>query len=296
MRGRPGGILGAVVSPNDSGAFSGLWRASEIYAARVGSSWPLSAFAPTKITGLTAWFDASDAGSLFDSDTGGTAASPDGQVGRLENKIGNGLNFFQSNSAARPTRKANTKNGLDVIRFDGENDYMENVGLWSGMISASSSTVFIVASAASVTTDEEFIFDNQMLLGDTGMWNGWFVLKSDDTASAFANDEVEDQTATVSYIPPNWVVYEVRHDGTNLTARINGGSPASVNLGARASLGLSNTPLLGLTTELGNLDYTSKFFHGDLAELLIYNVALSESNQAAIEGYLADKWDIPISS
>jgi hypothetical protein len=40
MRGRRGGILGAAVSPSAFGAFSGLWRASEIYAARVGFSWP----------------------------------------------------------------------------------------------------------------------------------------------------------------------------------------------------------------------------------------------------------------
>jgi hypothetical protein len=40
MRGRRGAILGATVSPSAFGAFSGLWRASEIHAARVGSSWP----------------------------------------------------------------------------------------------------------------------------------------------------------------------------------------------------------------------------------------------------------------
>jgi hypothetical protein len=248
-------------------------------------------FAPTDITGLTAWFDASDAATLFDEDVGGSATAADGEVGRLEDKSGNGRDFVQATSADRPVRKTNVQNGLDVIRFDGSDDHMEMAASMADLIAASSSTIFIVAKAASVTTNEADIYDNQMLLGDNGLWNGFFVLKSNDTASAFGYDGSDpDPTATVSYTPPAWVVFAVRHDGTNLSARINGGSAASAGLVARTQLG--NTPLLGITTGVGTPGYSKKFFDGDLAEVLIYNAALSESNQAAVEGYLAGKWGI----
>jgi hypothetical protein len=252
---------------------------------------PVDVFLPTSISGLTAWFDASDAATIFDQSIGGSATAPDGQVGRLQDKSGNGRNFVQATSADRPTRKTNVQNGLDVIRFDGSGDHMNMSALMSNLITASSSTVFIVARAATVTTNEADIFDNQLLLGDNGLWHGFFVLKSNGTASAFGyNGDVPDPTATVSYTPPAWVVFAVRHNGTNLSARINGGTPASAALATRQELG--NAPVLGITTDASEPSYTKKFFDGDLAELLIYNVALSESDQDVVEGYLADKWGI----
>lgn len=247
-------------------------------------------FSPTNIAGLTAWFDASDAATLFDEDVGGSATAADGEVGRLEDKSGNDRHFVQATSADRPIRKVAVQNGLDVVRFDGTSDYMEMSAVLSDLIAAAAGTVFIVAKAASVTTDEADIFNNQTLFGDNGLWNGFFVLKDDDTASAFGHDGTNDPTATVAYVPGNWVVFTAWHDGTDLAVAANSGTPDTAALVARDQV--ANTPVLGITNDPGDMDYVAKFFDGDLGEMLIYNVALSGPQRAAVEAYLATKWGI----
>ena len=247
-------------------------------------------FSPTNISGLTAWFDASDSATLFDADVGGTATPADGEVGRLQDKSGNGRHFAQGTSADRPIRKTGIKNGLDVIRFDGVSDFMQMSATMSDLIAASASTVFIVAKAATVTTDEADIYDNQTLFGDTGLWHGFFVLKDDDTASAFGHDGSSDPTATLAYVPTNWAVFTAWHDGSNLAAAINSGAPASSSLASRSQL--ANTPVLGRTNDLSDLGYVAKFFDGDFGEMIIYNATLSAPQRAATEDYLATKWGI----
>jgi hypothetical protein len=248
-------------------------------------------FAPTNFAGLSAWFDASDDSTLFDSNSGGSATSSDGEVGRMEDKSGNGRHFFQATSADRSIRKTSAKNGLDVIRFDGAGDYMEMSGLMSDLIAASASSVFIVAKAASVTSNEADIYNNQTLFGDNGLWHGFFVLKDNNTASVFGYAVGgSDPTATVSYTPSNWVVFTAWHDGSNLSAAVNSGSPATASMASRDQL--TNTPVLGITRDQSNPGYTAKFFDGDLGEMLVYNTALSGSQRLAVESYLAAKWGI----
>lgn len=36
-----------------------------------------------------------------------------------------------------------------------------------------------------------------------------------------------------------------------------------------------------------------RFFNGDIAEVLVYPVALNASQRAAVEAYLAAKWSLP---
>jgi hypothetical protein len=69
MRGRRGSVLGASPNPNSWGSFSGLWRASEIYTARVGFSWP------TKSLAVSIWPSSVNATSTGDATFFGSVSS-----------------------------------------------------------------------------------------------------------------------------------------------------------------------------------------------------------------------------
>jgi hypothetical protein len=81
-------------------------------------------WAPTDLTGLQCWLDASDSTTLFDSLTGGSLPANGGGIGRWEDKSGNGYhaddlvnNSVVKIDTARPTRVVAAQNNRDVINF-----------------------------------------------------------------------------------------------------------------------------------------------------------------------------------
>jgi hypothetical protein len=239
-------------------------------------------FSPASISGLTAWWDASDSSTLFDADTGGSAATADGEVGRIEDKSGAGRNFTQATSANRPTRKTAVQNGLDVLRFDGTNDRL-NGTTFDNLFASSASTCFIVAKATTVPSDSPSAFLNAAALSDGSAGHGFFGVRSNSTAYSFGFDFAFGE-ASLSYTTGNWVCFTTDHNGTTLRTTINKTTSATASLGGR---GFTN-----FSTILGaNYDQTV-FFDGDVGEIITYNVALSTSNREAVETYLMSKWGI----
>lgn len=245
---------------------------------------------PLTIPGLTGWWDASDGGTLFDANSGGSATTADGDVGRWEDKSGNGRHFTQATAADRPRRKTAIQNGLDVVRFDGASEFMSLGVSLGSLIAAEAGTVFIVAKAAAVASNETDVWDNQTVLNDTGLWHGFFALKSDNTVWSYSYDASSDPSVSRSYTAGNWAILATWHDGANLSARINQGTATSAALATRQQL--SNTVTLGTTNDVSEGGYTAKFFDGDVAEILTSNQALSGADRQRVESYLADKWDI----
>ncbi len=59
------------------------------------------------------------------------------------------------------------------------------------------------------------------------------------------------------------------------------------NLGSRIST--KNNNFIGKRS-----DFTTNYFDGDLAELIVYNRAISSSERKSVEEYLSRKWNIKI--
>lgn len=245
-------------------------------------------FIPTQIPGITGWWDASDTNTLFDADTGGGAVAADGQIGRIEDKSGAGRTFSQVTSGYRPIRKAAAKNSLDVVRFDGSDDRLDGTFQWSGIVAASAYTMLAVAkcSAASFDDDTDPV-NNEFIISESSGGYGAFYFRSSNLVGAMGFPEPPGTTpdfADTAYTVGTWAVFTQTWDGTNLSIRVNGGTPASV---ASDDLYDFNTSVY-----LGRQSYADTFFEGDLGELLTYNVALSTGDREALESYLADKWGI----
>ena len=241
-------------------------------------------FSPSSISGLVGWWDAADSATLFDSANGESQSSADGGVGRIEDKSGAGRHFRVVSSDFRPLRKTATQGGRDVIRFDGIDDMFETyVGGLSNLINPSQSTVFVVAKAASIGSDDSFLVNNQVILSEPTGGNGFCFFRT-DLAGSFGF-----QGAWVSvyqtYAAGTWKVFTTRHGEGSLWMRINGGSESTASLSSRSSMG-SNYVWLGTNYS------QSLFFDGDLGEILIYNTALSTGDREAVESYLMAKWAI----
>jgi hypothetical protein len=242
-------------------------------------------FTPTSLSGLTAWLDASDSTTLFDADSGGSASSADGEVGRIQDKSGNSRHFTQDTSANRPTRKTAQQNGLDVLRFDGTNDRMVTSFFFSELFNASSSSAFIVAKALSVGTNDANPYQNASILAEQSAAHGFVMLRSNDTAGSFSTDNgVSYVTPTLGYTPGNWKVFSTTHDGSVLSLSINGGSANTASTSARVNVEFNM--VLG-----ANWNF-SEFLDGDVGEVITYDVALSGSDRNSVISYLMAKWGI----
>jgi hypothetical protein len=241
--------------------------------------------APNDISGITAWWDASDAARLFNATTGGSLVAADGAVARFEDKTANGRHLTMVTSENRPIRKTAVQNGLDVLRFDGSNDRMATSSLFSSFFSASAFTLFIVAKATSISTNNANIWQNAAVVSDGGNSHGFFAVRSNSTAAAFAfNSTSGTATSSAAYTAGDWVVFSVLHNGASLTARINGTDATSASI---ASLSF-----MSFTLNLGVNGGFDAYFNGDVGEVVTYNTTLSANDRNSIESYLRNKWAI----
>lgn len=292
------GYIGYDAEPTTTAA-PGIWtlREAEFYQRK--SQWPVP-FAPDTLTGLQAWYDASDASTLYDATSGGSLVAADGGVARWEDKSGNDRHATQGTAVARPLRKASVQNGLDVMRFDGGDDFLSvpsSTATFKFLHNADS-TSFVVAfaenqigtlvstgvSSSTVGTNLDIDIPNTKVrvlvqngsagnrviahLGNSGDYSGGsaevfsFVLRN---AAAVAAERAD------VYVRGS----EVSDTNTETNAKSDANSWSDLRVGAHKT----NTSASG-------------FLDGDIAEIIIYDSALSDTDREAVESYLLAKWGI----
>ena len=301
-----GGFIGYNPAPAASAFNSsagGIWTLREAEALKRAGTWPTAFSSPTSLPGLQLWLDASDSSTLYDATSGGSLVAADGGVARWEDKSGNARHATQSTSGSRPVRKTAIQGGLDVLRFDGSDDWFVFSSSTSTFkfLHSTDSTVFVALTRSS--TDDASIVDN---VGGSTAGTGFTMYfangsASSDKITAFAGRGVSQQTTFINtsgndFVPSGWSV--VSHVGQPLDAtaaersalRRNGGATQSNNssTNAASTSNASNDLRIGSFHNL-NTSYT---FGGDIAEIIIYNSALSDTDREAVENYLMTKWGI----
>jgi len=243
---------------------------------------------PRALPGLTGWWDASDSATLFDAETGGSATAADGEVGRIEDKSGSARHFVQPTSVYRPVRKTAVLNSLDVLRFtaaDGES--MEgNSWLFDDIVSEGAYTAIAVAKCATAATDDAEPTNNAAVLSELSGGYAAFYFRSSDLVGAMgfsAPSPGMPETAEAAYIIGEWALLTQKWDGTNLSISVDAGTPVST---ASSNLYEFETPAF-----LGAQIWTGTHFDGDLAELIVCNVALSSVDLQKVQTYLSNKWN-----
>lgn len=230
---------------------------------------------PIPRSGLVAWFDAQK---------GVTQVS--GAVSNWQDISGSGNDASQATSANRPVVKLDAINNLQSIKFDGTNDSLK---LPSGMANFTSGmTVFAIVKPAAVTAGARvFDFGN-----GAASHNVYLSLASTTSNAVFVYNLASSSslTAASSLTVGRFQLLEMVHNGsTTATLLTNGTQTAQGTVN-----GINN--IVRTDNNLAKASGGSNFLNGELAEVLVYNRALSGTERAQVEAFLAAKWQTMQSS
>jgi hypothetical protein len=220
------------------------------------------------------WLDASDASTITE-----TA----GAMSQWNDKSGNARNATQATAANQPTTGALTQNGLNVISFDGTNDYFD-LGTGLDWMAGTSHVAFGVL----LNTNYSNLYGAATNGGANA--NRLHVGFRDATAyrmNFWANDYNPAITANYNVGQYNFMRWDWSQGGNksiyaNAKLEGTGGSPAGT-IAAMSAGGRINNVVVG--GNQGILDM-------ELAELVFVEGTPTQDTIDKIEGYLAWKWGL----
>ena len=244
-------------------------------------------FDPLSIAGCKLWLDASDTSTISLS---GSA------VTQWNDKSGNGYNFAQGTSANRPSSGTRTQNGLNVIDFDGTNDFLTTTASKSAFnfLNNTTATLFL-AMKNDTTTGVQFIICNNG--GSNGQIGIYYYTSSTNYISREGNG-----SGTPTYD------ITVAGNNTNVKYLTYKSDPANATAANRIKFAVDNGAFSGANTQTqaaNASDSTRNLSIGDaespdsgipmdgfFGEILIYNTILSNDDITDVQTYLSGKWGI----
>lgn len=285
------------------GSYFYLASATNTWVRAALSTW--SPFTPASVTGLAAWWDASDASTLYDATSGGSLVAADGAVARWEDKSGNARHATQATSGSRPLRKTNVQNGLGVLRFDGS-DLLDSSD-FGDLTSGAALTMFAVIKRGSSAANQVFLSKyGKSNVDDGSTADGWLWRSNDSSPGAMffggTTDEsggASNSTVASGATLDTFAVFSVRVSAGAISAASFTRNNSSLTSSATAT-GAETLTDNSYGVTIGAIRYTFnyeanqylQFFNGDIAELCVYTSALSTENRAAVNQYLMTKWGI----
>jgi hypothetical protein len=235
----------------------------------------VSGFVPTDLGAtLALWLDADDA-STFTYDAGV-------EISNWADKSGNGRDFAQSIATAYPTRQTSVVNGRAVVRFDGQNDYLERAQFAASFTAAE---VFVVVAtnsdpSANIKDNSPLSFSSVSSLSHYAYsGNGWIYEGFGSTARKTVGDPGVDLSS--------WHLYNVRTAASAWSAHIDGTSLYST--------ATSTVQFNGSIVRMGRPNNTATdWFWGDIAEMILCDTVLSSGDRTSVNTYIADKYGLTI--
>lgn len=203
------------------------------------------------------------------------AVLDNGFVSQWTDLSGNNLNFSQTNVSYRPKQVKNITNDYFLLNFDGTNDFMK--ATFAQNISQPM-TIFIVWKAN--VSKAQHIFDG---INNTGITFN-YPYNTPPTLRTYAGAS---GGISISYDKP------ISNNLTINALLLSNPSKVYDNGLLKGSMNIGNNLLSGLN--LGT-DYTGsqRYFNGDIAEVILYEELLSDSERIMVEKYLQDKYFPPV--
>jgi hypothetical protein len=226
----------------------------------------ISTFNPSNVNGLQIWLDASDPYG------NGTVPTNNLTINLITDKTFNGFNAVANQGAVIVTNSLNSK---PTLFFNGSNSYNVTYPNFT-----TSYTVFAVFNLTTITSDFQRLIcgstDLKFFIGVTGT--------SGNLATFAGNSSWNDVNAnSPSYsMLNNYVLLSLTNDGTTMTPYANGTAQSTKN-GSTSTFSNFN---------IGYHNSMAQYFNGNMAEIIIYNQYLIDSERQKIEGYLAWKWGL----
>ncbi|MDY0029153.1 MAG: cadherin domain-containing protein [Pseudobdellovibrionaceae bacterium] len=233
------------------------------------------------LAGQVLWLDAADATTILDADGDnadtGTGGNNDGFSGTVATWLDKSSKNFDvtATGAATPQYGVDTKNGLDVLTFDGIDDRMANM---SAVVSGSAYTTFLVYTRTSVG-GRESVFEmgenpnrNALFIGEVGSRYGYYMNGS------FYN-------SASNYTPGKYDLASIVQAGTIAVIDMDSTNEILVSTSSR-------TTTTGLF--VGDDSTSGDFLEGQIAEIIVYDRTLNALEVHDVENYLASKWGLTI--
>ncbi len=252
---------------------SGLWRATwDLAPHSVEDTWD-----PLLISGLQLWLAADHVGGF------GTTLSDGASVSTWTDLSDQGNDA--TTAGAAPTYKTGILNGLPVVRFAASSSqYLCANG--AATIVSGSDKPFTAVSAFKGTSGADVYS-----WGNSGNSVPFLTMRlSSDKPSSWKRDDAASGTQKIPSGGTNTGFHLVSHvhTGTAVSLYVNGVA-TSVN-GTIDDVG--TTTLDRFTLGAFGRTTVTGFFTGDIAELMIYNRALTDAEREHLERYLMNKWGL----
>ena len=248
---------------------------------------------PANVSGLTHWLDAADPAVL--------TTSSSGNVTQLLDKSSNGIALqsgpnFKPNAMAGPTVSTGALNGLNTLRFDGSTEALVSPPKSGSALSAA--TVLLVFSQdASASEGNIFTLAKDGFAG-TGI-NGLNIDTSYGSQNALNDVWLVGSTVTLAPKYADWMnglsvpfgTYNVQSyviPASGTAQSFVNGAPAGSQIVVPGTMS-NERYTVGTDWNWGD---GNQFFPGHVAEVLVYNSALSTADRQTLEGYLAWKWGL----
>jgi hypothetical protein len=236
---------------------------------------------PVSPVGLVTWLRA---------DVGVTSSG--GNVSQWTDQSPFGNNAVQASGGNQPTLTSNAINGEPALTFNGSSSYLSIPD--NPTLRPSTMTVIAVASSAG-TSGYTHILGKPYY--SSSSWNAPYLayeLSLNPTGVPLFSCSVAgtggyDGTGT-AVIPNQSYVLSGTYDGSTVSFCENGGPPSTTSISGAIDNGDSTTK--NLVIGQASVNSPREFFNGQIAEVLIYNRALTTAERQQAEVYLADKYGI----
>lgn len=260
---------------------------------RMGSSAAVAVLDPTTIAGLKLWVAADKMVTDLD-------AANDGDLVSTWTDHSGGSVALAAATTARPAYKTSVLNSLPVVRFDGTTDRL--AGTTAALLNVQKGddlACTVIVCAIPAAGNYFFSWGNTggsspavaTVYQDEG--GGEQNLRWDQTDNAALNSTIQ-SSRDDSFDKAVGNVTTFKFTGTAITGYKNGTivtgmSAVASNIGTKANL---NSYAIGCLHRSAD----TAFYGGDIAEMLIYDTALSDANRGAVEAYLGTKYGVTVAN
>jgi hypothetical protein len=225
-------------------------------------------------SGLQLWLDANN-----------SVTASGGSISTWSDISGQQNNATQNTSADQPTLVSDAINGLSAVSFNGSTQCLQLPGGSAFSNFSSGASIFVVTEPTSVTSGARFIdlgngsaSDNLLLDEPTASGAALYVYNGSSPSNVTSSSAI-----TTNQFQLLEAVYSGTTTATISTNGVAGAQSASMNT-------IANTNRANCYVGQGSGG--GNYFKGQIAEILVYNRAVTASEQASIEGYLLSKYQI----
>lgn len=207
-----------------------------------------------------------------------SSTTPVGGVGSWLDKSANVFSATQGTGGFQPLCTANQLAGKNALIFDGVDDTLI-VPAGANTIGSGNNTIFAVSRSTNDTTVQRIIRFPNSVSGAVGL-----AYSSNSGEMLYVSGATN--LALSGVTKSNYNIFGAFRSGTALSFAVNNGTPVT-------NAGGANVVIDGIMT-IGSVSNT-QFLAGAIAELIIFNSALSLPERLMIWQYLSAKWGITIS-